>query len=898
MRTGFGRAATALFVALSILVICFAAASAHAEGRRVAVVVGIKTYKALKQLDNAVLDAERVAESLRDKHGFLAGDVHLLVDPSREEIESKWTEVVDGLEPDATVVFYYAGHGIELKGRNYLVTGNAVFEEEGDDTGLITGASVDFQGMLEKLGARQDEQPGVVGIFILDACRENPFVYDFDRKDTVGVGLGPSAMPPQELFVMYSAGIGQTALDGDAGQNSPFINALLKRLQNKDLPLSDLAQQVRGDVMREAFEKYDHHVQTPAFYDQLHHRRTIRGERNPLKFTLEKLDNQAFKFDWRKFVHRDVVAECPTCPEMVVVDAGAYLRGSPDGERGRGGDEGPRGKVSVERFAIGKFEVTNGQWDQCVSEPVGGIRCPGGARTARPDDAGKPVTGVSWHEANVYAKWLSAKTGAEYRLPTEAEWEYAARADTETPYSFDGTDRKTVCAYANGADQEMGVLPHTYRQCSDGTGRGVAHVGRYRPNPWGLHDVHGNVWEWTQDCWHAGYTGAPTDGTARLDGRCDMRVARGGSWRSEERALRSAVRNAFPQGHSRATLGFRVARPIEVKAAVPAAAPSDPPQAATSTADAAVDPREADHPIEALPPHALRSIGKLHSFMRANRLAGPNAATRGVFTSLYRWNSSFNPINVCFFDSKPEQRRQVVEVASEWTKLGAAIPLNFGSAAENYATCTGRSSDEHIRVGFVPDGTIWSAVGMESIKEPLKYPLDKPSMNFGYKPSIGDERIRRAILHEFGHALGLEHEHQHPDVKCWPNAFHTRILEDYLKNTMKWSKAAILTNLAFLNRGGTLGIKTTDFNQKAVMIYGFPPRFYKEGDKSRCYADEMAEISEPERELMAQLYPSRLELAQALETKRRGFWNDQMKRPRVRAASQAERDLVEAYLRP
>jgi formylglycine-generating enzyme required for sulfatase activity len=566
MRTGFCGVAAALFAAVVVFVICCTATSSYADGRRrVAVVVGIAKYQALPTLPNATRDAEAVAKRLRERHGF--GELHLLVSErgvGREEIESKWDEVVSGLKPGDTVVFYYAGHAIELKGRNYLVTSSAVFPEDAEETGLITGASVDLQDMVERLGGHQHEQgddSGIVGIFILDACRENPFEWDWARKDARGVGLGPSAMPPQEMFVMYSAGIGQKALDGKDG-NSPFIKALLARLDEDNLALSDLAQEVRSDVIRDAFENYNGYAQTPAFYDQLHFRRTIGGTRQPRRFAL---DNRPFNFAWQ-LQRGDALVECPSCPDMVVLDGGTYPRGSPDDEPGRNRDEGPQREVTVKRFAIGKFEVTNRQWDQCVSEPLGGFRCPGALRTARPEDGGKPVTGVSWPDANAYAQWLSTKTGASYRLPTESEWEYAARAGTKTPYSFDASaDRKAICRYANGADSEMGVLPHTYRHCSDGVGRGVAHVGRYRDNPWGLHDMHGNVWEWTLNCWHPSYNDAPMDDSpsSASNERCGLRVARGGSWRSTESALRSAVRNAFPQDHRRATLGFRVARDIK-----------------------------------------------------------------------------------------------------------------------------------------------------------------------------------------------------------------------------------------------------------------------------------------------------------------------------------------------
>jgi len=173
------------------------------------------------------------------------------------------------------------------------------------------------------------------------------------------------------------------------------------------------------------------------------------------------------------------------------------------------------------------------------------------------------VVDVSWRDANDYVRWLSGKTGAVYRLATEAEWEYAARAEkgADTRYFF-GNDAERLCEYANGADLSVGLLPYTNRACDDGVGRGTSIVGRYRPNSWGLHDMLGNAWEWVQDCWHESYDGAPTDGSGWNDINCGRRVARGGSWRSGPDALRSAVRNAFPPDHHRTTLGFRVVREL------------------------------------------------------------------------------------------------------------------------------------------------------------------------------------------------------------------------------------------------------------------------------------------------------------------------------------------------
>ena len=238
--------------------------------------------------------------------------------------------------------------------------------------------------------------------------------------------------------------------------------------------------------------------------------------------------------------------DCTDCPEMVVVPAGLYRMGSPSQERGRGDDEGPVHAVAIGApFALGVYEVTFAEWDACKRG------CPRGKQA--PSDRGwgrgrRPVINVSWDDAKRYAQWLSRKTRKAYRLPSEAEWEYAARAGTATAYSW---------------GDQIGVNRANCRGCgSQWDGSKTAPVGSFRANAWGLHDMHGNVWEWTEDCWNGSYRGAPSDGSAWLRGNCDQRVLRGGSWSGGPSDLGAADRYGITTGGRSGSFGFRVARTL------------------------------------------------------------------------------------------------------------------------------------------------------------------------------------------------------------------------------------------------------------------------------------------------------------------------------------------------
>ncbi len=266
-------------------------------------------------------------------------------------------------------------------------------------------------------------------------------------------------------------------------------------------------------------------------------------------------------------------------PEMVAIPGGNFQMGSPSGEEGRYENEGPLHRVSVEGFSMSKTEITRGQFaafvkdtghdagDQCLTFEGGKYENRSGRNWRNPgysQDDTHPVVCVNWQDAQAYTQWLARKTGKSYRLATEAEWEYAARAGTDTARYW-GESSSQACGYANVADltaksQLEGTSGWTFHNCSDGYAH-TAPVASFTANAFGLHDMIGNAWEWVEDCYHDNYSGAPTDGSAWTGGSCERRGLRGGSWGDIARVSRAAYRGISGAPVIRFSfIGFRLAR--------------------------------------------------------------------------------------------------------------------------------------------------------------------------------------------------------------------------------------------------------------------------------------------------------------------------------------------------
>jgi len=286
----------------------------------------------------------------------------------------------------------------------------------------------------------------------------------------------------------------------------------------------------------------------------------------------------------------DVFRDCEQCPQMVLIPGGSYLRGAPEAERERHDvmrgsfpwdSEQPVRRVTVAAFALGKFEVTIAEFAAFVAEsrreasgcrwfvagrmdldPARSWRKPGG-----PVGDQHPVSCVSWDDATAYVQWLASKTGKPYRLVTEAEWEYAARAGATTAWPW-GDDPNEGCKHSNLGDASFKRLFPRFgppdwpaAKCDDGYPLS-APVGSFQANAFGLHDMIGNVWEWVQDCRRESYSGAPIDGSADTSGLlvdCRKRVIRGGSAMTQPPHARLAIRIAPQREEAFYHIGFRVA---------------------------------------------------------------------------------------------------------------------------------------------------------------------------------------------------------------------------------------------------------------------------------------------------------------------------------------------------
>ena len=551
-----------------------------------ALVVGNSTYDHIGRLPNPENDAVDMAAAL-ERLGF---DVTTELDADRVSLtEALRAFTRRSAGADVSVVFY-AGHGIEMDGVNYVVPVDARLERDVD----VRFETVTLDDLLVSTAGAS------LRLVVLDACRNNPLARSMQRTAATRTVSGGSFgdlnedLLGDETLVAYAAAAGTTAADG-RGRNSPYTAALLSHLE-QPLELSALFRRVRAQVLEatdgeqrpheyasligehylsgvpgaaavavsatavDGAEEAARLQQETVFWE------SIRESTNPADFdaylrqfpagvyrALATNRLAAFRVAEADPLAGDppsvrepgtVFRDCPTCPELVVIPAGSFRMGCVSG-RDCARDQRPVHEVEVPSFAMGVYEVTFDEYDRfALATGRGRPRDRGWGRGSR------PVINVTWHDAVAYAEWLSRETGEAYRLPSESEWEYAARAGSTTRYPW-GTDMGRNRANCDGCGS---------RWDDDRT----APVGSFAANAWGLHDTHGNVLEWVKDCWHRNYVDAPADGSAWTSGGdCGRRVSRGGAWYYSRNQARSANRYRSPADNRSGVDGFRVARTID-----------------------------------------------------------------------------------------------------------------------------------------------------------------------------------------------------------------------------------------------------------------------------------------------------------------------------------------------
>ncbi|HRD89595.1 MAG TPA: SUMF1/EgtB/PvdO family nonheme iron enzyme [Accumulibacter sp.] len=494
----------------------FAIDTARAAERRVALVIGNGAYSGAERLETPRQDAADVSAALA-RLGFsvFSPPPRDLDQRGMEQVVQKFSEA----SRDADVaLFYYAGHGVGRGGDNWLIPVGTEIADPAD----LRYRAVSLRWIADRLkasGAR-------ARILIVDACRNNRW-YEADR------GPGQRGLeritPPSGTLIAYAAAPGEIARDKHPSRpNGLYTGELVQALaQEPEVEIRELIRRVGARVNR-LNANQNPSTEEIGFYVSLH-----LGVAKPVH------DSRADNFGKppvpshipEQYPVGKVFRDCPDCPKMVVVPAGSFEMGSNEGDS----DERPVHRVSLRSFSIGRTEVTQGQWRAVM-----------GSNPSRFADCGDdcPVENVSWNDVQEFVRKLSEKTGKAYRLPSEAEWEYACRAGGKHQYC--GGDKFDAVAWVPWFSDDTEKRPVAWKQA----------------NAWGLYDMSGNVWEWVQDCYQKSYDGAPSDGSAWQAGSCKARVLRGGSSNNDPRAALSTGRRSSAPADRDGYRGFRLARTL------------------------------------------------------------------------------------------------------------------------------------------------------------------------------------------------------------------------------------------------------------------------------------------------------------------------------------------------
>ena len=508
--------------------------AANRPESRVALLIANANYRESDvKLTNPVRDARALAEELR-REGF---EVVLKENLSKEDMQRTIEQFAATITPGATALFFFSGYGIQANRQNFIIPIDARIWAERD--AQQDGISIErILGQMHAKGAK-------VLLLIIDASRKNPFERRFR---SYSAGLSATAVPERTLAIS-SAALDKAHDDVDANP-SLFMDELLKEMRSsKSATAEQIFLRARNGVARASNGDRVPWISS-SLTEEFYFNRPSTGAAAPAPppppaepLPPRKAEPTVAATAATQSVGNmpgETFRDCAECPEMIVIPAGEFDMGSNDAPM-----EKPVHRVAIGRsIAIGRREITFAEWDHCVAA---------GACGHRPNDRGwgrgnRPVIDVSWDDAKAYINWLSQKTGKQYRLPTEAEWEYAARAGTKSPFWWgrDGGNGLANCGDCGAPDG----------------GSKTAAAGSFRPNAFGLYDTAGNVAEWVEDCWNDTYRGAPKDGSAWTSGQCGLRVLRGGSFGNKADAVRSPARFRYDRDVRYFGNGFRVARDL------------------------------------------------------------------------------------------------------------------------------------------------------------------------------------------------------------------------------------------------------------------------------------------------------------------------------------------------
>ena len=553
---------------VALLILIAGMAVPAAAENRVALVIGNSNYEQTGwALANPARDAELLAGALEEV-GF---DVSLHIDLDEDEMEDAFAAHGRRLTKagkDAVGLIYFAGHGVQSQGRNYLVPVDADARTEQDvwRQAPRLGDALDY---VKSAGNR-------VNFVILDACRNNPLP---SSTRSAGGGLAP-VKSAKGLLISYSTAPGFVAYDGE-GDNSLFALALSQNIKSGGLIAEQVFKRVADQVSTATSGQ-----QTPFYNSGLTGAdfcfsgcagQAAAGPvaslpsagpgtraRNATMVTPAEAQDEAFAAHVKRYMVIQNVSEseaikavrelraaasqsksaakaCDACPDMVTIPAGTVMLGSPKDEDRRKDDEGPQVAIDVPAFQISAHEVTFADYDACTAVSA----CPEIEDTKEFGRGERPVVNVSVDDAQAYLDWLNAQhDGPDYRLPSEAEWEYAARAGAEGPWTTGDAISKDDANFHNHARKTLAV-------------------GTFRPNAFGLYDVHGNVSEWTADCWNPTHEYRDKGAGPRTDGNCRTRVIKGGAFHHVAAYVRIAKRDAKVAAKGLDFIGFRIARDLD-----------------------------------------------------------------------------------------------------------------------------------------------------------------------------------------------------------------------------------------------------------------------------------------------------------------------------------------------